>query len=103
MKMRIPFNFFRYSCHQLSTADKKENQPRELKFSTSINFSAYIKISVQFFSYQRSSAVNSRQQLTTADENENQAKELKLGTSINFSVYIKIPVDFFLKSAAISC
>ena len=38
--------------------DQNENQPRELKFVTRVNFSVYIKISV--------------------DENESQTRELKL-------------------------
>ena len=62
-------NFFHISCHQLSTAvnswwqlitvDENENQLRELKFGTSINIRLYIKIPVELFSYQLSSAVNS--------------------------------------------
>ena len=43
---------FRNRCHQLSTADENENQPRELKFGTSVNFSVYINIPVKFLSYQ---------------------------------------------------
>ena len=76
------------------TFNENENQARELKFGTSINFSVYIQISVKYFSYQLSSAVNSRQQLITFDESENQVREQKFGTSINFSLYIKIPVEF---------
>ena len=55
------------------TADENENQARELKFGTRINFSVYIKIPVNFFSYKMSSAVNSwwereRQSLLTVIE-----------------------------------
>ena len=49
------------NCHQLLTADENENQPRELKFSIYINSSVYMKIQVNFFSYQLSSDVNSCQ------------------------------------------
>ena len=96
---------------QLITADENENQPRGLKFSTSINLSVYIKIPVNFFSYQLSSTGISCQrlsagwkQLITVDENENQPRELKFGKSINLSVYIKILVIFFsyLPSSAFS-
>ena len=55
----------------------------------------YIKISVEFFSYQLSSAVKSCQQLITVDENENLPRNLKFGISINFSVYRQIPVELF--------
>ena len=54
------------------TADENENQARELRFGTSINFIVYIKIPIGFFSYQLSSAVNSCQQLIKVDEIKNQ-------------------------------
>ena len=47
------------SCHQLSTAVENENQPRELKFGSSMNISMNINILVKFLSYQLASAVNS--------------------------------------------
>ena len=71
------------SCQKLLTADENENQPRELKFATSINFSVNIKIPVKFYSYQLSSAVNSCQKLLTTDENENESRERKFGTGIS--------------------
>ena len=86
------------SWWQLIKVDENENEPRELKFGTDINFSMYIKIPVKFLSYQLSSAVNSWLQVVTADENENQPRQLKLGTHVNFSVHMKIPVIFFQSS-----
>ena len=88
------------------TADKNENQPRELKFGTSMNFNVYINIQVNFLSYKLSSDVNSWWQLITVNKNENQPRELKFGSCINFSVYINILVKFFsyeLSSAVNSC
>ena len=80
--MKIPILFFVtavISCQKLLTADKNENQPRVLKFGTPINFSAYMKITVNFFFI---SAVNSWRQLIKVDENENQLRELKSGIHI---------------------
>ena len=86
----------------MSTADEKliivdenENQPRELKFRTGINFSVYIEILVKFFPYQLLTAINSWLQVVAADEYENQPRELKFGTHINFSVHMKITAKFF--------
>ena len=79
------------------TADKNENESRELKFGKSIKFSVYIKIPVDFFPlscHQPSTAVNSWLKVLTADKNKNQPRELKFGTLINFTVYMNIPVNF---------
>ena len=70
------------------TVDKNKNQPRELKFGKDITNIVYMKIPVNIFYYQLSSAANSCQQLITVDKNENQPRELKFGTSIKFSVCI---------------
>ena len=64
------------SCQQLLTADKNQNQPRELKIGTGISFRAY-ENSIQFYCV---TAVISCQKLLTADKNENQPGDLKFGT-----------------------
>ena len=89
--MKIPLNFFLQqlssavkSCQQLLTADKNENQPRELKFGTGISFRRSMKIPSKKNLWQLSSAVNSCQKLLTTDENGDQPRELKFCTGISF-------------------
>ena len=52
-------------------ADENKTQSRELKFGKDITNRVYMKIPVNFYLYQLSSAVNSWWQLITVDENEN--------------------------------
>ena len=100
--MKIPVNFFFHiSCHQLSTTIKHwwqliighENQPRELKFGAHIILRVYIKLIVQLFLYQLSTALNSCLELIITDENEHQPKELIFSTHI--TIWIKIKLFFF--------
>ena len=92
------------SCHQLSKAVnscwqliKNENQPRELKFGTPINFRVYMKILVKFFSYQPSSAVSSFQQLLSAVK----SKRSLLSRSRKGSRILKTAFGFLLTGSRI--
>ena len=63
--MKIPFKKIVtavVSCQKLLTADKNENQTKELKLGTVIRFRGYMKIPLNFFV----TAVNSSQNLSTA-------------------------------------
>ena len=81
------------SCQQLITVNENENQPRELKFGKSINFSVYINIPVIFFfilaflsCQQQSSRFDSCWQLIWKNFNWNFLVQTKVYTCAEFQL-----------------